>query len=78
MNVAINFADPSQIQRAIKKYGETKYPIFAVNEKGESQIMSISSDCITIETLQKNHHIRKNVFWQDGTVEEMYCGTWEE
>ena len=43
------------------------------NEKGEDIIVSIDEECASIRTLQKdNHWQRINIYYPDGTAEELY------
>ena len=55
-------------------YGDsdTLYP--GTNEEGETVHISIFHDKIVTVTFQKNRWIRKNIYWRDGTREELFEG----
>ena len=42
------------------------------NEDGENVIVHINEEYAQIETLQKNGWCRVNIYWKDGTTEELY------
>ena len=42
------------------------------NEDGEKVIVSIDEESAEIQTLQDNHWIRVNIYYPDGTEEELY------
>ena len=42
------------------------------NDDGEHVIVSIDEEKATIKTAQHNGFIRVNVYWKDGTREELY------
>lgn len=58
---------------------EKDYPTVLVGENvnGEDTFIYIESDFIEVETHQKNGWIRRNVYWRDMTVEELYDGRWQ-
>lgn len=58
---------------------EKDYPTVLVGENvnGESTIIDIESDFIEVETHQKNGWIRRNVYWRDMAIEELYDGRWQ-
>ncbi len=42
------------------------------NQKGENVIITIDIQKAEIQTFQHNGFIRTNVYWLDGTTEELY------
>lgn len=59
------------------KYGETlKTMLFGENEDGETTITSINPDNIVVDTQQSNGWVRRNIYWRDGTREELFDGKW--
>ena len=56
------------------KYGDSQYPYFGENEDEEMVSISIFPDNIVTMTSQKNGWHRKNVYWRDGTREELFEG----
>ena len=42
------------------------------NESGEHIQITISKDNIIVKAFQSNNWIRKNIYWRDGTSEELY------
>lgn len=69
--------DPTNFESMVTlmdKYGDsdTLYP--GTNENGETVHISIFHDKIVVVTFQKNRWIRKNVYWRDGTREELFEG----
>ena len=55
-------------------YGDSQYPYFGENENGETVSISIFPDQIVTLTYQSNGWHRKNVYWRDGTREELFEG----
>ena len=60
------------------KYGETtKTMLSGKNENGETTITSIFTDHIVVDTQQSNGWVRRDVYWKDGTYEELFDGRWK-
>lgn len=68
-----NFDDHDNRVALMKEYAD-KFPtaLLGHNEDGEVVSTSINHDNIVVETFQKNGWIRTNVYWEDGTIEELY------
>ncbi len=69
--------DPTDLNSMIKlmdQYGDSDTMFPGTNEDGESVHISIFYDKIVVVTFQTNHWIRKNVYWRDGTREELFEG----
>lgn len=73
--IEIDFSNPKQLCELMRDYNDMDM-IFGKNDEGEDTHISINSDHIVLETFQKNHWIRKNIYWEDGTVEETFEGKW--
>lgn len=58
---------------------EKDYPdvLIGENVNGEDTLIDIESDFIEVETHQSNGWIRRNVYWRDMAVEELYDGRWQ-
>ena len=56
----------------MSRASELDKPLFGKNEDGESVLISVNKDNITVETFQDNGWVRQNVYWEDGTTEELY------
>lgn len=69
------YLDPSD-QEAMNKLmdelgdSETMFP--GTSEHGEDVYISIFHDKIVTSTTQDNGWIRKNIYWRDGTREELF------
>ena len=55
----------------LQKYGYCD-ALCGNNEDGELVIVSIDKEKATIKTSQHNKFIRVNIYWKDGTSEELY------
>lgn len=72
--ININPNDLSFMIGLMDKYNTTKYMLSGTNELGEHITVSIFKDKIVVVTYQKNGWVRENVYWRDGTCEEMFKG----
>ena len=45
---------------------------FYVNQSGEFVEICRKADCYEVMTYQNNNHVRHNVFYKDGTSEELF------
>lgn len=57
----------------------TEFPdmLFGTNENGEAVHISIVHDFIEVVTYQANKYIRRNIFYRDGMIEELFEGKYE-
>ena len=64
--------DQEGMNRLMDEYGDssTMYP--GINENGEDVYISIFEDKIVTATTQSNGWIRKNIYYRDGSSEEMF------
>lgn len=50
---------------------------FGDNENLEEVMVSVAKDRIDVVTFQNNGWTRRNVYWRDGTREELFEGKWK-
>ena len=80
MKDALITFDPTNLdgmRTLMRQYGESKLPFFGENEHGESISISVFPDKIVTVTQQSNGHNRKNVYYPDGSSEELFEGRWD-
>lgn len=70
--IMVDTKDYLSLINLMDRANEFKYPLFAKNESGENQLISINNDNITIETFQNNGITRQNVYHRDYTKEELF------
>lgn len=75
-HINIDPTDHKGLVALMEEYGEDGELAFGENQEGEFVTMTIEADRITTETMQKNGWLRRNVYWKDGTREELYKGKW--
>ena len=56
----------------VEKYGLIPEAKVGVNEDGDYCMVSIDETCACIRTLQKNNWMSVNIYYKDGTSEELY------
>ena len=86
-NIAVEVAENKYMYINFNSYAELielmdnekKYPTVLIgkNVKDETTLIDIESDFIEVETHQSNGWIRRNVYWRDMAVEELYDGRWQ-
>ena len=59
------------------KYSDSDTMFMGVNTEFEETEISIFPDKIVYVTYQHNGWVRKNIYWRDGTREEMFDGRWK-
>ena len=69
--------DPSDYKGMLSLMARANEPDFEMpwsgkNDVGENMLISVNSDNITVQTFQSNGWTRENVYWNDGTVEELF------
>ena len=64
--------DQEAMNKLMDEHGnsDTMYP--GINEHGEDVYISIFHEKIVTSTTQSNGWIRKNIYYRDGSREEMY------
>lgn len=76
--IDIDFSNINFLRSLMRTYGPTTdYLLSGENSDGDRLVIGINEDNIKCYTYQKNHWIRVNVYWYDGTVEELFEGKWD-
>lgn len=75
--IRIDFQDLPAMRKVMDQYHTTETMLFGENTEGEMTTTSIFEDRIVMETYQKNHWVRRNILYRDGTCEELFDGKWE-
>lgn len=70
--IMIDTKDYTSLISLMDRADEFEYPLFAKNESGEDQLISVNNDNITIETFQSNGVTRKNIYHRDYMMEELF------
>lgn len=70
-------ADLEGMRELMEEYGDSKTEKFGSNELGENIGISIFKDKIVVVTYQSNGWIRKNIYYQDGSREELFDGKYQ-
>ena len=73
--------DPTDLKAMCKlmdEYGDSDTMFTGTNTELEDTTISIFHDRIVYVTFQSNGWVRKNVYWRDGTREELFDGRWKE
>lgn len=73
-NDRINFdpADVKGMRELMQKADEFSSMLVGHNYENERVLLSINDDNITTTTYQKNGYARENIYWKDGTCEEIW------
>lgn len=69
--------DPTNLKgmrKLMEEYGDSETAKFGSNELGEDIAISIFKDKIVVVTYQSNGWVRKNIYYPDGSREEMFEG----
>lgn len=70
--IYVDPTDQKSLVDLMDQYGDstTMYP--GTNEEGEDVYISIFPDKVVTSTFQHNGWTRKNIYYRDGTREELY------
>lgn len=71
-DMVVNPKDYKGMLELMKHHSEFDLPLNGTNEDGEHVIISINEHNITIQTCQSNDWLRTNIYYDDGTSEELY------
>ena len=74
--IAFDSSDLEGMRKLMDEYGDGKFPFVGTNEDMEEISISIAKDRIDVVTYQDNGWTRRNVYWRDGTREELFEGKW--
>ena len=69
--------DDEGMLELMDKYGDSNVTFTGTNVKEQNVEFSIFKDKIVEVTYQSNGRVRENVYWRDGTREELYRGRWK-
>lgn len=72
MKVVLDPNDWESMISLMDRHYEFDSVVLARNTNGEFVSISIYKDKIVSETAQHNNWVRKNVYYRDGTSEELY------
>lgn len=75
--VEFDSTDLDGMRRLMDEYGGSSASFDGTNENIEQVSISIAKDRIDVVTFQDNGWTRRNVYWRDGTREELYEGKWK-
>lgn len=70
MNIQIN--DMAARLKMMDNYKKYDTMLIGENHDGEMVCVSVFKDKVVVKTIQKNDWIRVNVFYRDGTTDELY------
>ena len=70
--IEIDFTDFGALKELMKNHEKFDTSLVGENENHEPVCISINKDNVINETSQHNGWTRKNIYWYDGTVEELY------
>lgn len=69
--------DPTNLKAMCKLMDERGNTMcYGMNEQLEDTTISVFHEKIVYVTYQHNGWVRKNVYWRDGTHEELFDGKW--
>lgn len=68
-SIMFDSSDPEGMKKIRKKYGDTTEPFFS--DSGLS-ISVFPDKIVTVDPSNNPNLIRKMIYWEDGTVEELY------
>ena len=74
----INPRDLHGMRQLMKEHGKSSNAYLGENENGESIEISIFEDNISVRTYQNNGWTRLNVYYEDGSSEELFEGKWNQ
>lgn len=77
LTFTVDPTDLAGLRRVMDEYGESEFPFFGENENLEETMISVCKERIDVVTFQHNGWTRRDVYWRDGTREELYEGKWK-
>lgn len=75
--ILIDPYDLDGLRKIMDEHCHLETMVFGENELGELTAASIFKDQIVVETYQSNGWLRKNIYYRDGSRDEMFNGKWE-
>jgi len=73
-----DWSDTNRLKEIMAEHGDSQFPFYGENEDGEIISISVFHDRIVLVTEQENGWIRKNFYYPDGTMEELFDGKWNK
>jgi len=70
--INIDSKDYSGMLKLMDRADEFHVPYFGKNDEGETVMISVNHDNITVETFQNNDWVRENIYYRDFTTEELF------
>ncbi len=70
-------ADYDGMVSIMDQYGDAEGIFTGHNDSGEGITVTVSQDDLMVTTCQKNGWVRKNIYYRDGTSEELFDGKWK-
>lgn len=64
--------DLKQVRDLCSEWLAYPMPLAGVNEEGEDTLTTVCSEFIFVKTYQSNGLVRKNYYYTDGAVEELF------
>lgn len=77
LTFTVDPSDHNGLRRIMDEYGSSDIPFAGDNENMEEVMISVAKDRIDVVTFQSNGWTRRNVYWRDGTREELFEGKWK-
>lgn len=77
LTITFDPADLSAMCTLMDEHGNSDTMFVGSNTKLEQTTISILPEKIVYVTYQHNGWVRKNIYWRDGTREEMFDGKWK-
>lgn len=77
LTFTVDPSDHDSLHRIMDEHGGSDIPFAGDNENMEEVMISVAKDRIDVVTFQSNGWTRRNVYWRDGTREELFEGKWK-
>lgn len=77
LTFTVDPTDLEGLRKIMDEHGDSKFPFFGDNEQLEEVMISVAKERIDVTTYQHNGWVRRDVYWRDGTREELYEGKWK-
>lgn len=77
LTFTVDPSDHDDLRRIMDEHGGSDIPFAGDNENMEEVMISVAKDRIDVVTFQSNGWTRRNVYWRDGTREELFEGKWK-
>ena len=78
MKIKFDPSDLKSMRKLMDECGNCYAPFMGVNDDNEGTTTSVYSDKIIVVTFQKNGWTRKNIYYYDGSSDELFEGKWDK